>query len=253
MVRSTDRRDDPPMDLPTAFEHALPSAGWPFAGGQGTLAVFIAADAWSRWNAEAFALLDVDERERVLRKRRPDDRALTTLAYACHRLLLSAVLECTPGEVPLGRDARGCPIVAGDRLLTSLSHADGLVAIAVSSAGPVGIDIEPATRAGDMVEIAGRVCHPRELAARAALPDREREGALLSLWVCKEALLKAAGIGMAVEMDRFEAPPDRVLALPGNARNGTATIRLFDGGERFLAAVAAAPGAIASTWLAPAG
>jgi hypothetical protein len=80
MVRSTDRRDDPPMDLPTAFEHALPSAGWPFAGGQGTLAVFIAADAWSRWNAEAFALLDVDERERVLRKRRPDDRALTTLA-----------------------------------------------------------------------------------------------------------------------------------------------------------------------------
>ena len=241
------------MDLPTAFEHALPSSGWPLAGRHGTLAVFITADGWSRWSAETFALLDARERERVLRKRRPDDRELTTLAYAFHRLLLSAVLECPPGEVPLGRDARGCPVVAGDRLLTSLSHADGLVAIAVSSAGPVGIDIEPMTRAGDMGEIAHRVCHPNEQAALAALSGPERERALLSLWVRKEALLKAAGIGMEVEMDRFEAPPDRVLALPGNARNGTAAIRLFDGGQRFVAAVAAAPGAIASTWLAPVG
>jgi 4'-phosphopantetheinyl transferase len=241
------------MELPTAFEHALPSAHWPLRARGGTLAVFVAAEAWAPWNAEAFDLLDPGERERVLRKRRPDDRALTTLAYACHRLLLGAVLECAPGKVPLCRDARGCPVVAGDRFLTSLSHADGLVAIAVSSAGPVGIDIEPATRAGEMGEIAGRVCHPRELAALAALPGSERERALLSLWVRKEALLKAAGIGMAVEMDRFEAPADRVLALPGNARNGTATIRLFDGGERFLAAVAAAPGAIASAWLAPPG
>ncbi|WP_417473041.1 4'-phosphopantetheinyl transferase family protein [Luteimonas mephitis] len=240
------------MDLSSAFERALPSPGWPLAGRHGTLAVFLASDAWSRWDDEAFTLLDAGERERVLSKRRPDDRKLTALAYACHRLLLSAVLECAPWEVPLGRDARGCPVVAGDRLLTSLSHAEGLVAIAVSPQGPVGIDIEPAARAGEMEEIAGRVCHPRELDALSALPGRQRERALLSLWVRKEALLKAAGIGMAVEMDRFEAPPDRALALPGNGRHGTATIRLFDGGDRFLAAVAAAPGAITSAWLAPA-
>ncbi|MDN5780842.1 MAG: 4'-phosphopantetheinyl transferase superfamily protein [Luteimonas sp.] len=240
------------MDLRTAFEHALPSPGWPLAARGGTLAVFITADAWTRWDADAFAMLDASERGRVQRKRRPGDRALTTLAYACHRLLLSTVLECAPPEVPLGRDARGCPVVASGGFHTSLSHAEGLVAIAVSSQGPVGIDIEPAARAGEMGEIAGRVCHPDELAALAGLPAPERERALLSLWVRKEALLKAAGIGMAVEMDRFEAPLDRVLALPGDVRGGTATIRLFDGGERFLAAVAAAPGEITSARLAPA-
>src|SRR5690606_17107098 len=124
-------------------------------------------------------------------RRRPVDRDLATLAYAFHRLLLSAVLECAPADVPLGRDGRGGPVVAGVPVLTSLSHAEGLVAIAASRTGPVGIDIEPASRTADMVEIAGRVCHPRELAALEALPRPERERELLSLWVRKEALLKA--------------------------------------------------------------
>src|SRR3546814_1111464 len=92
----------------------------------------------------------------------------------------------------------------------------------------------PASRARDMEGIAGRVCHPRELAEMAALSGAERGRELLSLWVRKEALLKAAGIGMAIEMDRFEAPADRVLALPGDVRTGSAVIRLFDGAEGCL-------------------
>src|SRR3546814_2137335 len=145
--------------------------------------------------------------------------------------MLSAVLECAPAGVLLGRDGRGCPIVTGTPVETSLSHAEGLVAIAVSRTGPVGIDIEPASRARDMEAIAGRVCHPRELAEMAALSGAERGRELLSLWVRKEALLKAAGIGMAIAMDRFEAPADRVLALPGDVRPGSAVIRLFDGAD----------------------
>lgn len=253
MAGNAHRGDDLPVNLRTAFEHALPSLDWPLAARSGTLAAFVEADAWSRWLPDAFALLDPEERGRVLRKQRPEDRELTVLAYAFHRLLLSAVLECAPGDVPLGRDGRGCPVVAGRRLATSLSHAEGLVAIAVSSTGPVGIDIEPGGRAGEMDELAARVCHPNELASLPAQPSRDRGRALLSLWVRKEALLKAAGIGLAVEMDRFEAPPDRLLPLPGDARHNAAMIRLFDDSSRFVAAVAAAPGAIDSAWLTPGG
>src|SRR5690606_37840893 len=253
--RAIVRNASPPrawlMDLQAAFEHALPSPGWALAARRGTLAVFVAADAWAGREDEALALLDDRERGRVERKRLAGDRALTALAYACHRLLLSRVLGGEPSAWPLDRAARGRPGRAGGGLLTSLSHADGLVATAVSAAGPVGIDIEPASRARDMDELAARVCHPRELAALSALPGPGRGRALLSLWVRKEALLKAAGIGMEVEMDRFQAPPDRVLALPGSARDGSAAIRMFDGGERFLAAAAAPPGAIASAWLSP--
>ena len=242
--------DDPLMDLHTASAYALPSQEWALATQQGSLVVFVATDAWSQRVPEAFALLDVVERGRVQRKQRRDDRDITTLAYACHRLVLSAVLGCPPGEVSLGRDTLGCPRLADDRVRTSLSHADGLVAIAVSCVGRVGIDIEPVARAGAMAEIATRVCHPRELVALSRLSGSERTRALLSLWVCKEALLKAAGIGLAVDMEQFEAPVDRTLPLPGGVP-GTAIVRLFDGDDRFLAALAGPPGGITSAWLPP--
>lgn len=241
------------MDLHTAFLDAMPSPAWPLAARNGTLVAFMATDAWSGRMPEALALLAVEERERVQRKQRLRDRETTTLAYACHRLLLSAVLECAPGDVPLGRDALGCPTLRGETVRTSLSHADGLIAFAVSCNGPVGVDIEPADRAGEMPEIAARVCHPEELGALSGLPglsDSGRARALLSLWVRKEALLKAAGIGMAVDMDAFQAPAGRVLPLPGGIA-GTAMIRLFDDGDRCLAAVAGPPGGIASAWLSP--
>lgn len=237
------------MDLHAAFLNAMPSPAWPLAARSGTLVAFMATDAWLGWMPEALALLAGDERERVQRKRRLRDREITGLAYAFHRLLLSAVLECAPDEVPLGRDKLGCPRLHGETILTSLSHAEGLVALAVSN-GPVGVDIEPAGRAADMPGIAMRVCHPGELDALAGLPEPSRARALLSLWVRKEAFLKAAGIGMAVEMDTFRAPADTLLPLPGGV-SGAAVLSVFDEGGRSMAAVAGPPGAITSAWLSP--
>lgn len=238
------------MHLPTAFPDAMPSPAWPLAARHGTLVAFLATDAWTGWMPEAMALLSVEERERVQRKRRASDRETTALAYACHRLLLSAVLDCAPGDVPLGRDALGCPMLRGETIRTSLSHADGLVALAVSGGGPVGVDIEPAGRVAGMPEIAARVCHPEELDALAGLPEPDHARALLSLWVRKEALLKAAGIGMEVEMNAFRAPVGRMLPLPGGIA-GSAVLRVFDDGNRCLAAVAGPPGEVASAWLSP--
>lgn len=238
------------MDLPAAFTDAMPSPAWPLAARRGLLVAFVATDAWRARAPEAMALLSAEERARVQRKRRDRDRETTALAYACHRLLLSRVLGCPPDEVPLGRDRLGCPILDGGTIRTSLSHADGLIALAVAGSGPVGVDIESVDRAADMPEIAGRVCHPDELHALAALPEAERARALLSLWVCKEALLKAAGIGMAVGMDAFRAPVGRMLALPGGIA-GAAMLRVFDDGDRCLAAVAGPPGAVDSAWLSP--
>lgn len=225
---------DAALDVALAAAHARPGEG---AG----LAVFLRTAQWSHWLDAASGLLDQAERARVQRRHRARDRELATLAYAFHRLLLARVLECPPAAVPLRRDALGCPRLDAGGAHTSLSHADGLVALAVSGA-PVGVDIEPAARTAAMDEIATRVAHPRELAAAQALPEAERRRALLSLWVRKEALLKAAGIGMAVEMDAFEAPAGRLLPLPG-AVAGSAELRVFEGGD-FIAAVAAAPGAL---------
>jgi 4'-phosphopantetheinyl transferase len=143
--------------------------------------------------------------------------------------------------------------VADAAVHTSLSHADGLVAIAVSMAGPVGVDIEPVHRAAVMPEVSARVAHPREYAELSMLPPRDRNDALLALWVRKEALLKAAGIGLAQEMNAFEAPTGRAVELAGGA-GGTAAIRMLDGNGSSIAAVAGAPGcALHCAWLRPSG
>ncbi len=165
----------------------------------------------ARWRAllpAAALLLDAAESQRVARKRFVRDRELLTLAYAAHRLWLAACLRCEPVAVPLIRDERGCPIVPGTPFHTSLSHCGDAIAIALSTAGAIGVDIEPTTRAHGMLDLAERICHPAELPVLARLPDQAREAALLRLWVRKEAWLKAVGVGLAWDMSAFEAPAD---------------------------------------------
>lgn len=196
---------------------------------------------WRPWLADAALLLDAAECERTSRLRRIEDREARILTYGLHRLLLGAVLGLDAAAVPLGRDDRGCPRLAGGDVETSLSHADGYAAMAISRHGPVGIDLEVATRAGVLPEIAARVCHPDETGAFAALDPPTRAAALLALWVRKEALLKAAGVGLAREMTTFVAPADAALLWP-SAGEGFACIQMLDAGPGLVAAVAHAQG-----------
>ena len=184
------------------------------------------------------------------RRHAASDRDQLALGYALHRLLLGHVLGLEPANVPIGRDEAGCPRLAGALLSTSLSHADRALALAITATGPVGVDIEPLSRASVMPEIAGRVCHPAEAAEIAKLSEPALCEALLALWVRKEAFLKAAGIGLQREMPTFAAPDSAVLALPGGEMT---QVRMLDAGAHWVAAVAGAPDVvIESAWLRPA-
>lgn len=225
------------MSLQAAFIEALEASSLRSTSSRDVQAVMVASADWLRFLPQAYELLDAAESARVACKRRSDDRDTTTLAYACHRLLLARMLDCEPAQVPLTRDAQGCPRLPDTGLWTSLSHAEGWVAFAVSPVGPVGIDIEPASRVAGMAEIAARVCHPRELALLSSLPPARHDRELLALWVRKEALLKAAGIGLAQEMDTFTAPAGEPLALPG-ANAGSVHVHMLDAGAECMAAIA---------------
>ncbi len=206
---------------------------------------------WQPWLAEASRLLDPAEAERVRRRRSMLDRNALTLAYALHRLLLGHVADQDPSEVQLYRDELGCPRLAGDIAYTSLSHSEGLIALAVTTSGPVGVDIEPVGRSAVMAEIAGCVCHPSEADELAGLDETTRAAAMLALWVRKESVLKAAGIGLAVPIESFAAPEHAALSLPGLFPD-TVQVQMLDAGNACLAAVAGARGvAIDCRWLWP--
>ncbi len=238
----------PPLAAAFALDALLAPAA--MAHGDARVALFEVRD-WTPWIAQAPALLDAAEQARVARRRRPVDRENLALAYALHRLFLAAVLGLDPRDVPLERDGKGCPRLRGLDVGTSLSHADGFLAMAVCRAGPVGVDIEPAGRRALMEEIAGSLCHPHEAERLAGIGANRRADELLALWVRKEAFLKAEGVGLEREMAAFAAPDGAVLSLAGS-RGVPVRLQMLDAGPRARAAVAwPADGALSSAWLRP--
>lgn len=218
------------------------------------LALLFETEAWRPWLSDALGLLSEAELERVRRKVRPMDRDELALAYGLHRLVLGKTLQCDPGKVDLGRDPLGRPVVHGHGLHTSLSHTEGGIAVALSHDGFIGIDMEPTKRAAELPAIASLVMHPRELETLARLPDKPRAQALLALWVRKEALLKASGIGLAREMHSFEAPAGSLVGLPAidGTEGAAAAVHMLEAGPHWVVAVACLPTASChARWLFP--
>lgn len=237
--------------LRVAFDEALP---WPDASRLShdyALVGLFELDDWRGWLPQAAALLDGAERARVQRRRRSADRETLALAYALHRLFLQAALSLDAAALPLGRDALGCPRLEGLAVHTSLSHSEAHVAIAVCRHGPVGVDVEPRLRGRVMEEIAAQICHPDEAAKLVAFSEEARADALLGLWVRKEALLKAAGIGLARPMDSFRAPVGQALPLEP-AKSGKTCLRMLEDMPGAMAAVAAPVDVpVLSAWVRP--
>lgn len=100
-----------------------------------------------------------------------------------------------PGAA-LRHDAAGRPwveLASGGPLWASVSHARGLVAVAASSAGPVGVDLET-RRNLDPGGMARRWFDPAEADWLAGQPDQVES--FLRLWTAKEAVGKALGSGL---------------------------------------------------------
>lgn len=148
---------------------------------------------------QAQSLLDAAECARAERLRGPRLRTRFVLAHAALRRILGAALQQPPQHLPFTHGARGKPALAD--LHFNLSHADDLALIAVSHHAPVGIDLE-AERPAAAVDLR-TVLSPLERAILQRLEDDERTVATLRCWVRKEALLKAAGLGIADGLDRF--------------------------------------------------
>jgi 4'-phosphopantetheinyl transferase len=233
--------------LTRVFGDALAAPEWAQLGLDRVAVLLVELAPWKCWLPAGGALLDRQQAERVQRQRIGWQRDELQLCYALQRLALGHVLGLDPAALELSRTEQGQPLLAMSNWHTSLSHTDGYMALAVTAAGPVGIDIERAARADELPEIAELVCHPTEFGFIASQPSSGQR--LLELWVRKEALLKAAGVGLARAMTGFPAPLGQVLPL--SVRPGDSTqLQLLEAGSACVAALAAPPGSRADClWL----
>jgi len=117
------------------------------------------------------------------------------------RRILGGLLGLAPEAVSLVLAPGGKPVLADGALEFNHAHTDGLALVAAAPAGrPVGIDVEKRGRHADFRAVAARFFTPGE---RIFLEAEETEERFLALWSRKEAVLKAAGTGLAGGLDTF--------------------------------------------------
>jgi 4'-phosphopantetheinyl transferase len=140
--------------------------------------------------------LPPDELERANLTVHPQVRREFVAGRRLVRRLLASTLGCAPDGFTIALDPLGRPFVTGGPSF-SISHCEGWVGVALA-ATDVGLDLEPGSPP-DADVIAPTVMTDAELAAFFRLAREERPGAFARLWVRKEALLKAGGLGFSVD------------------------------------------------------
>lgn len=158
------------------------------------------------------ALLDDKERRRAERFLRDDDRWRYVRAHAAMRRILASETGRQPDNLAFLASEYGKPALADASIHFNLSHSGDHAVLATSFEAEVGIDIESHTT--DTRRIANLVLTGREMEAFSSLPVLAQDAAFLRVWTRKEALLKAAGCGLALDPRRVEVGLGSVPETP---------------------------------------
>ena len=167
-------------------------------------------------------------------------RLVTAIAI---RTALGRRLGRDPGSLRFNRDSNGKPALApgeGDGVHFSLSTSAGRGLVALSSNGPVGVDLEHVAPLPEFERIASSRFARGETAAIMRLPADQRLRTFYECWTRKEAYLKASGAGLAGGLDSIrvtvaEARPRIISLADGDAARWT--LLDVDLGESFTGAV----------------
>ncbi|MBX9704713.1 MAG: 4'-phosphopantetheinyl transferase superfamily protein [Gammaproteobacteria bacterium] len=118
------------------------------------------------------------------------------------RLLLSRYLRRLPNELEILLAAQGKPYLADSAWQFNVSHTQGAGLIAVSRDLPVGVDIENSERKIDIDGIGSRIF---TLAEQSYIEQAEdSQAAFFECWARKEAVIKAYGHGMFVDLQKVD-------------------------------------------------
>ena len=175
-----------------------------------------------------WALLDGSERERCRRYRVDADRDRFTLAAVLLRVAAGQATGDDASAVVVDRtcgtcgDPHGRPRLPGTGLEASISHSGDVVVVAVTPAGPVGVDVEQVAGT-DHTDLVSTVCTGSEQRHLRTAAD------FYSYWTRKEAVLKATGEGLARRMTSIEVTsPDAPPALVSVDGSPDVACRMID-------------------------
>ena len=197
--------------------------------------------------AEAWAWLDEEEQARWQRYQHDGPRRRFALCRAALRAVLCRQLDCRNEQLVFGASDHGKPyvVVQGKPAPISfnVSHSGAHGLIAFAAAGRLGVDVEERSTPRDLDGLIRSVLGPDEQADLALAHGCNKLYLFFNFWTIKEALIKALGLGLSLDMSQFEIPSamrhggtTSIFQFP---QLPTVRWRLEDlGNEHFAAAIA---------------
>lgn len=123
------------------------------------------------------------------------------------RTILGRYLGVEPQAIQFTYELRGKPLLADSfadsGLSFNLSHSENLALCGVSINRKIGIDIEHMRSVSDVEALAERFFAPKEYEVVRSLPPNQQQQVFFRYWTCKEAYLKAIGVGI-VQLEKVE-------------------------------------------------
>ena len=165
--------------------------------------------------AEAVAWLSAGEQARRDRFLQVAAARRYTLCRAALRAILCGRLGCDNRELAIVSGEFGKPFAlargAAAEISFNVSHSGSHGLIALARRGRLGVDVEELGAPSELVErrldiLIDSVLTPGERADVLSMTPTGRTRGFLRLWTTKEALLKALGAGLSLDMSTLEVP-----------------------------------------------
>ena len=174
----------------------------------------------------AFEALTVEERQRAARMRSGAAPEEFIAARGSLRRLLSACLDCDPRAVEIVLGSHRKPALRPLRGVRmphfNVSHSRGMILIALSRLGSVGVDVEYIDSAIEAIDVARAAFHPDDTRRiERASTAEERLLAFYGCWTRREAVAKADGRGLTLPASGFSTGPhnhlEQMVEISGDA------------------------------------
>jgi 4'-phosphopantetheinyl transferase len=165
-------------------------------------------------------LLSEAEHQRTARFAFPKDRWSYAAAHALLRLLLAECHKLPPLSWRFRNNQFGRPEI--DPKLGhdhpprfSISHTHGMAVCALTigdspKSMEIGVDAESLQRPIEPLPLADRFLSSREAQWLRALPEEQRRHEFIRLWTLKEAIAKATGLGLQMDLKSFHCSVDEI-------------------------------------------
>ncbi len=149
------------------------------------------------------SFLNQAERERAAKFVVKDAANNFVVARGLLRQLLANYLQVLPQSLVFERNQYGKLYLGSSGLQFNLSHTRDLALFVFARDNPVGVDVEFMRQDYEFADIVAKFFSPTECRALFSLPKSEQVQAFFNCWTCKEAFIKANGVGMFRALNDF--------------------------------------------------